>query len=59
VHGPGPDDLVTWRLPDDCGSAVEWVPAPDGAPEHLVAVATAYGRVLTLDVGTGEAGAGG
>jgi WD40 repeat protein len=53
VHGPGPGDQATWQLPDDYASAVEWVPALDGAPEHLAAVATAYGRVLTVDVETG------
>ena len=47
MHGPGPDDLATWRLPDDYASAVEWL------RDHRVVVATAYGRVLTVDVGTG------
>jgi WD40 repeat protein len=41
------------RGPVNYGCAVEWVPSPGGVPEHLIAVATAYGRVLIVDVGSG------
>jgi WD40 repeat protein len=51
---PGPDDVVTWTLPDDAGCGVEWVPTPGDAPERSVVVATAYGRVHLVDVDTGD-----